>query len=117
MDKHNRQVADMQREFEDRQQADKNVIQRIMEEKLLAERVHQETMRQLEQDTDREIEDLKDEREGRLKSESDDKVRLRGQSGIHKNQHEELRRLMQNKEEELRQYQEEARKKQERIDQ
>merc|ERR1712151_603423 len=67
--------------------------------------------------TDREIEDLKDEREGRLKSESDDKVRLRGQSGIHKNQHEELRRLMQNKEEELRYYQDEARKKQEKIDQ
>merc|ERR1712039_1014299 len=48
MDKHNRQVAEMQRDFEDKQAGDKNVIQRIMEEKLLAERVHQETMRQLE---------------------------------------------------------------------
>jgi len=107
----------MQRDFEERQAADKHRIQLIIEEKLLAERVHQETMRQLEQDTDREIEELKDEKEARLKAEKDDKVRLRGQSGIHKRNHEELKRQMMKREEELRQYQEETRKKQERIDQ
>merc|ERR1719436_1901030 len=116
MDKHHRRVAEMQREFEEKQAADKHIIQRIMEEKLLAERVHMETMRQLEQDTDREIEELKEEKEARLKAEKDDKVKLRGQSGIHKRNHEELKRLMQKREEELRVYEEEARKKQERID-
>merc|ERR1719436_1919212 len=116
MDKHHRSVAEMQREFEEKQAADKHIIQRIMEEKLLAERVHMETMRQLEQDTDREIEELKEEKEARLKAEKDDKVKLRGQSGIHKRNHEELKRLMQKREEELRVYEEEARKKQERID-
>jgi len=79
--------------------------------------VHNETMRQLEQDTDREIEELKEDKEARLKEEKNDKVRLRGQAGIHKRNHEELKRQMQKKEEELRQYQEEARKKQDKIDQ
>merc|ERR1719291_1477298 len=79
-----------------------------MEEKKLAERGHEETMRQLEQDTDREIEELQDEQA--------DKVRLRGQSGISKRHHEELKRQMQKKEEELRHHMEEARKKQETID-
>merc|ERR1712061_807080 len=82
MENHSRQVAEMQREFEDKQAQDKQVINRIKDEKLLAERVHQETMRQLEQDTDREIEELKDEKEARLKTEREDKVRLRGASGI-----------------------------------
>jgi len=117
MEKHQRQVQELQREFEDKQAGDRQVIQRIMEEKLLAERVHQETMRQLEQDTDREIEELKEEKEAKLKAEQDLKVKLRGQSGIHKNQHEELRRKMQSKGEELHQLEEDARKKQERIDQ
>merc|ERR1719172_185243 len=71
MDKHNRTVADMKRDFDERQAADKHRIQLIIEEKLLAERVHTETMRQLEQDTDREIEELKDEKEARLKAEQD----------------------------------------------
>merc|ERR1712159_384501 len=89
---------------------------RIMEEKLLAERVHQETLRQLEQDADREIEELKEVYEEKLMQEKDDKVRLRGQAGIHRKHHEDLKRQMQKKEEELRQHQDEARKKQERID-
>ena len=42
---------------------DKHKIRLIVEEKALAERVHQETMRQLEQDTDREIEELKEEKD------------------------------------------------------
>merc|ERR1719450_993954 len=97
MEKHNRTVAEMQRDFEEKQSADKHRISLINEEKLLAERVHQETMRQLEQDTDREVEELKEEKEARLKAEKDDKVRLRGQSGIHKRNHEELKRKMMQK--------------------
>eukprot|EP00933_Yihiella_yeosuensis_P068974 TRINITY_DN7503_c8_g1_i1.p1 TRINITY_DN7503_c8_g1~~TRINITY_DN7503_c8_g1_i1.p1 ORF type:complete len:1191 (-),score=308.81 TRINITY_DN7503_c8_g1_i1:162-3734(-) len=117
MARHQRSVDEMKHEFEEKQAADKNVIQRIVEEKRLAEEVHQETMRQLEQDNDREIEELKEDKEARLKAEKDDKVKLRGQSGIHKRHHEDLKRQMQRKEEELRQYQDEALKKQERIDQ
>jgi hypothetical protein len=116
MEQHNRTVADMKRDFDERQSADKHRIQLIIEEKQLAERVHTETMRQLEQDTDREIEELKEEKEARLKAEKDDKVRLRGQSGIHKRNHEELKRQMMKREEELKQYQEETKKKQEKID-
>jgi chromosome segregation ATPase len=88
-----------------------------MEEKKLAENVHQETMLQLEQDTDREIEEMKDEKLKKLKDERDDKVRLRGLSGIHRRNHDDLKRQMAKKEEELRQFTEEARKKQEKIDQ
>merc|ERR1719408_493498 len=116
MDKHNRTVAEMQRDFEERQANDKHRIQLIVEEKALAERVHTETMRQLEQDTDREIEELKDEKEARLKAEKDDKVRLRGQSGIHKRNHEELKRQMMKREEELEQWCTKNRRAQERID-
>merc|ERR1712232_882882 len=46
----------------------------------------------------------------------DDKVKLRGQSGIHKRNHEELKRNMQKKEEELRVYEDLAARKQERIE-
>jgi len=117
VDRHNRQVTDMHREFAEKQSGDNHKIHLIKEEKSLAEKVHKETMRQLEQDTDREIEELKEEKEQRLKLEKDDKVRLRGQSGIHKRNHEDLKRQMAKKEEELRHFQEEARKKQEKIDQ
>merc|ERR1711904_485362 len=59
---------------------------------------------------------LKEVYEEKLMQEKDDKVRLRGQAGIHRKHHEDLKRQMQKKEEELRQHQDEARKKQERID-
>jgi len=117
LEKHKRKVAEMKHEFETKQAEDKRAIQRIMDEKLLAEDVHQETMRQLEQDTDREIEELKEEKELRLKAEKDDKVRLRGMSGIHKRKRDELKRNMLKKEEEFRQYQEEVNKRQLRINQ
>merc|ERR1711904_157114 len=59
---------------------------------------------------------LKEVYEEKLMQEKDDKVRLRGQAGIHRKHHEDLKRQMQKKEEELRQHQDEARKRQERID-
>ena len=40
----------------------------------LAQRVHKETLHQLEQDADREIEELKTQYEDRLGTERDDKV-------------------------------------------
>eukprot|EP00930_Biecheleria_cincta_P056908 TRINITY_DN42926_c0_g1_i1.p1 TRINITY_DN42926_c0_g1~~TRINITY_DN42926_c0_g1_i1.p1 ORF type:complete len:1216 (-),score=324.29 TRINITY_DN42926_c0_g1_i1:285-3932(-) len=115
MAKHQQKVAELQREFADRKASDEAAITRIEEEKKLAEDVHNETMRQLEQDTDREIEELKEDKEARLKAEKDDKVRLRGQAGIYKRNHEELKTQMQRKEDELRQYQEDARKKEDKI--
>merc|ERR1719230_2555475 len=75
---------------------------RILEEKMLAQRVHQETLRQLEQDADREIEELKEMYEEKLAQEKDEKVRLRGQAGIHRKHHEDLKRQMNKKEDELR---------------
>merc|ERR1712159_370123 len=91
--------------------------QRILEEKEQAFKQHQETLRQLEQDADREIEELKDHYEFKLAQEKDDKVRLRGQAGIHRKHHEDLKRQMNKKEEELKLHQEEAKKKQDRIEQ
>merc|ERR1712183_812527 len=73
-------------------------------------------MHQLEQDTDREILELKLEKEQRLQAERDDKVRLRGQSGIHKRNHEELKRQMQRKDEEHKMYEDQTNKKQLEID-
>ncbi|KAF4662030.1 WD repeat domain 65 [Perkinsus olseni] len=51
-----------------------------------------------------------------LSYERDDKVKLRGEAGIHKKHHEDLRKQMHKKEEEIRGQQEEARRKQDRID-
>ncbi len=64
--------------------ADTKQKERIEDEKLLAERVHKETLHQLEQDTDREIAELRSQFDEKLKNEKDDKVRLRGQAGIHR---------------------------------
>merc|ERR1711966_400974 len=75
-------------------------------------RVYCETLRQLEQDADREIEELKEQYEEKLNQEREDKVRLRGQAGIHRKHHEDLKRQMQKKDDELRMQQDEARKKQ-----
>jgi WD40 repeat protein len=116
IEKHKKDLAEMQRGFQEKQAENKKRIAKIEEEKVMATDVHEETMRQLEQDTDREIEELKEEKEARLKAEKDDKVKLRGQSGIHKRNHEELKRMMQKREDELRHYEELYARKQERIE-
>lgn len=115
LQRHQRQVMEKQREFQDREAADKNIIQRIIEEKRLAEEVHRETMRQLEQDTDREIQELKEDKEARLKAEKDDKVKLRGQSGIHRRNHLELLEMQKRKKEELERLKAEYTRKQNKI--
>jgi len=114
---HQKRVNEMQAQFAAAQRADMEAIERVLNEKALAENVHAETMRQLELDTDREIEELKEDKETRLKAERDDKVRLRGQAGIHKRNGEELNKQMQQKDDELQRYKEEARKKEEKIQQ
>merc|ERR1712159_512602 len=90
--------------------------QRILEEKEQAFKQHQETLRQLEQDADCEIEELKEMYEEKLAQEKDEKVRLRGQAGIHRKHHEDLKRQMNKKEDELKTWMEQNKKKQEKID-
>merc|ERR1711904_724593 len=90
--------------------------QRILEEKEQAFQHHQQTLRQLEQDADREIEELKEMYEEKLAQEKDEKVRLRGQAGIHRKHHEDLKRQMNKKEDELKTWMEQNKKKQEKID-
>merc|ERR1719386_132319 len=63
-----------------------------------------------------EIEELKRLYKEMLIHEHDDKVRLKGHAGIHRKHHEDLKRQMQKKDEELRMQQDEARKKQEMVD-
>merc|ERR1719486_227454 len=89
--------------------------QRILEEKELAFKQHQETLRQLEQDADREIEELKEMYEEKLAQEKDEKVRLRGQAGIHRKHHDDLKRQMQKKQDDVRKEDEKNRKNEERI--
>merc|ERR1719321_1027039 len=79
-------------------------------------KVHGETLRQLEQDADMEIEELKRRYKEMLSHEHDDKVRLKGQAGIPRKHHEDLKRQMQKKDEELRMQQDEAKKKREWVD-
>merc|ERR1712078_914061 len=75
--------------------------QRIMEEKQEAFKRHLEMLLQLEMDADREIEELKEMFEHQLAQEKDEKVRLRGQAGIHRKHHEDLKRQMTTKEKDL----------------
>merc|ERR1719313_3223889 len=110
---HQRKVAELQKKFEDQEADDRAHKTRIIEEKELNSKVHGETLNQLEKDADTEIEELKRRYKENLNAEHDDKVRLKGQAGIHRKHHEDLKRQMQKKDEELRMQQDEARKKQE----
>ena len=58
------------------------------------EQEHRETLLQLEEEADGEIEELKDHYELKLAQEKDNKVWLRGQAGIHRKHHEDLKRQM-----------------------
>merc|ERR1719399_453487 len=116
LEAHQRKVAELQKKFEDQEADDRAHKTRIIEEKELNSKVHGETLNQLEKDADTEIEELKRRYKENLSAEHDDKVRLKGQAGIHRKHHEDLKRQMQKKDEELRMQQDEARKKQEWVD-
>merc|ERR1712232_899941 len=88
---------------------------RIIKEKELAFKSHQETLAQLEKDADREIEELKEMYEKKLANEKDEKVRLRGQAGIHKKYHDDLDRQMQKKSDDVKKEEERNRTKEEKI--
>merc|ERR1712176_1509056 len=103
-------------DFEKHQRSNRDAQDRIIREKEQAFKQHQETLAQLEQDADREIEELKEMYEEKLAQEKDEKVRLRGQAGIHRKHHEDLKRQMNKKEDELKTWMEQNKKKQEKID-
>merc|ERR1719169_77911 len=78
-------------------------------------KVHNETLRQLEQDSDAEIEELKRHFKDKLSTEHDDKVRLKGQAGIHRKHHDDLKRQMQKKQDDVEQWCTKNRKAEEKI--
>merc|ERR1712118_231106 len=106
----------MRQEFEKQQRGKWDERDKIIKEKEQAFKQHHETLAQLEQDADREIEELKEMYEEKLAQEKDEKVRLRGQAGIHRKHHEDLKRQMNKKEDELKTWMEQNKKKQEKID-
>ena len=80
---HSGVIENMRQDAEKEQKTNREKQDRIIKEKEEAFKHHQETLAQLETDADREIEELKEMYEQKLAQEKDDKVRLRGQAGIH----------------------------------
>merc|ERR1719321_940184 len=105
-----------QQRFDEQRMRNNEERQRIMEEKQEAFKRHLEMLLQLEMDADREIEELKEMFEMQLAQEKDEKVRLRGQAGIHRKHHEDLKRQMTTKEKDLADKMELNKRKQEKID-
>merc|ERR1712113_23367 len=105
----------MRQDFEKHQRSNRDAQDRIIKEKELAFKQHQETLAQLEQDADREIEELKEMYEKKLAQEKDEKVRLRGQAGIHKKYHDDLDRQMQKKTDDVKKEEEKNKGKEEKI--
>merc|ERR1719159_1017077 len=116
LEQHQKVLEARQQAFDEQRMRNNEERQTIMEEKQEAFQRHQEMLLQLEMDADREIEELKEMYETQLTQEKDEKVRLRGQAGIHRKHHEDLKRQMTKKEEELAQKMDLNKKKQEKID-
>jgi len=108
-------IDQMRQDFERQQRANGDERDRIIREKVDAFTQHQETLAQLEQDADHEIEQLKQMYEQKLAQEKDEKVRLRGQAGIHRKHHDDLKRQMQKKQDDVRKEEEKNRKAEEKI--
>eukprot|EP00930_Biecheleria_cincta_P085307 TRINITY_DN746_c0_g1_i2.p1 TRINITY_DN746_c0_g1~~TRINITY_DN746_c0_g1_i2.p1 ORF type:complete len:1283 (-),score=294.40 TRINITY_DN746_c0_g1_i2:68-3874(-) len=108
-------IENMRQDAEKEQKTNRERQDRIIKEKEEAFKHHQETLAQLETDADREIEELKEMYEQKLAHEKDDKVRLRGQAGIHQKHFDDLQRDMQKKEEEVRKEEDKSRKAEEKI--
>eukprot|EP00927_Polykrikos_kofoidii_P044410 TRINITY_DN38389_c0_g1_i1.p1 TRINITY_DN38389_c0_g1~~TRINITY_DN38389_c0_g1_i1.p1 ORF type:complete len:1288 (+),score=271.17 TRINITY_DN38389_c0_g1_i1:192-4055(+) len=108
-------IKQMATDFEKQQRANAAARDRIIKEKEQAMWQHKETLAQLERDADREIEELKEMYEQKLTEEKDEKVRLRGQAGIHRKHHEDLKRKMQKRQDDVHKKEEENRKAEEKI--
>merc|ERR1719388_759198 len=116
LEQHSKVLEARQQRFDEQRMRNNEERQKIMEEKQEAFKKHLEMLLQLEQDADREIEELKEMYEEKLAQEKDEKVRLRGQAGIHRKHHEDLKRQMNKKEDELKTWMESNKKRQEKID-
>ncbi|CAK9099589.1 Cilia- and flagella-associated protein 57 (WD repeat-containing protein 65) [Durusdinium trenchii] len=112
---HAQVIEQMKQDAEKIQRANRETMDRDIKEKEMAFKQHQETLAQLEQDADREIEELKEMYEQKLTQEKDDKVRLRGQAGIHQKYHHDLAGDMMEMEKDVKDKAEESRKAEERI--
>jgi len=112
---HDSVIDQMRQEFEKQQRSNWDERDRIIKEKEEAFKKHHETLAQLEQDADREIEELKEMYEEKLAQEKDENVRLRGQAGIHRKHHDDLKRQMQKKQDDVRKEEERNRRNEERI--
>merc|ERR1711966_342320 len=116
LEQHQKVLDCMHTQFDEQRMRNNEERQKILEETQQAFKQHTETLQQLEQDADSEIEELKQSYEKMLAQEKDEKVRLRGQAGIYRKHHEDLKRQMTKKEEELRGWVDQNKKKQEKID-
>merc|ERR1719389_272744 len=116
LEQHSKVLEARQQRFDEQRMHNNEERQRIMEEKQEAFKRHLEMLLQLEMDADREIEELKEMFEMQLAQEKDEKVRLRGQAGIHQKHHEDLKRQMTTKEKDLTDKMELNKRKQEKID-
>merc|ERR1712151_1377518 len=112
---HGTVVDQMRQDFEKHQRSNREEQGRIIKEKDQAFKQHQETLAQLEQDADREMEELREYFEQKLAQEKDEKVRLRGQAGIHHKHHDDLKRSMQKQQDDVRKEEEKNRKAEEKI--
>lgn len=110
LQEHEAVIEKMKNEHERQQQQNWSTRDRIVKEKESALKTHHETLKQLEQDADREIEELKEMYEQKLGLEKEEKVRLRGQAGMHRKYHEECHRENRQKMDEVRKEEENNRK-------
>jgi len=115
LQEHQGVIDQMRLDFEKFQRQNRESQDRIIREKEGAFKQHQEMLAQLEQDADREIEELKEMYEQKLAQEKDEKVRLRGQAGIHRKHHDDLKREMQKKQDAVKKEEEKNRLKEEKI--
>ena len=109
-------MTELRKQYQELVKDGEQKLSRIEDDKSLAEQIHIETLKQLKEDTENEIKELRQQYEEKLAGEREDKVRLRGQAGIHRKHHEELRQHMAKREEELKAHSEEEKRRKEKIE-
>ncbi|KAF4674972.1 WD repeat domain 65 [Perkinsus chesapeaki] len=97
--KHKNITEAMERVFEEERRKNREARAVVLEAKDKDFAEHHQKLKAIEREADDEIETVKRRYEALLGNEKDEKVRLRGQAGIHKKHHEDLKRQMGYKEE------------------
>ncbi|KAF4660400.1 hypothetical protein FOZ61_004037, partial [Perkinsus olseni] len=114
--KHERIVEAMGRVFEEERKKNREEREIVLEDKEKDFREHHQKLREVERKTDDKIEAVKRRYESFLSHEKDEKIGLRGQAGIHKKHHEDLKRQMGYKEESLRNWLLQVQRRREKIE-